>query len=733
MKFSGLFKYLVWERVAPIWKNSATMRLLGVLGFFFITVLILFSSFNPEQVMLRPDEVASRNIVSNIQAIVIDTKQTEELQKQAASKVQKVYQEDRYALPNARDDVNNFYINMKDILNSQDSQKKMQLENLLKGALMSDKPVSLNEQTSALAAYINNSRIEDCTQMNQATIYVIESVMDKPITEKALPSVYKQAEAIIKDLPYSSQARDIIKIEAINAIRPNMIYNAEATDKAIQEAVSAVKPVQKTVKSGEIIVREGDRVTQEQISVLEQLGIQRNKSYPLTLLGTVLLVLILLWLMMEFLKRYYAEIYNNDRLIMLAGLIIVIILLITKFLTVIKISDQPEINSLIGYLAPVAAGSMLLSILLDNKLAYFITMILALFVGLLTSGNQLLYAITAFVGGTVGVYQVSKVSQTSDLAKSGLSIALANIITIVTLALLAGNVKLNTILIGMSMGAVNGILSAVLMIGVLPYLESAFSVTSTIKLLELSNPNHVLLRKLLLEAPGTYHHSLMVGNLAEASAEAVGANPLLVRVGAYYHDIGKIKRPEYFVENQRGFDNPHEKIAPALSTLIITSHVKEGMELGREAHLPDIILDFIEQHHGTSLAKYFYSRALEEDRDRNISEESFRYEGPKPHTKEIALVMLADSVEAAVRSLPDPTQENIREMVHLIINDKLDDGQLEECDLTFKDLDTIENSFCKLLEGVYHKRIEYPEVIAGELQKRRESHGDHDNQPAEQG
>ena len=731
MKFSGLFKYLVWERIAPILKSSTTMRILGLLSFFVVISLILFSSFNPKQVMLRPDEVATRDIVSDIQAIVIDNGQTAELQKQAKSKVQKVYQEDKYALPNARDEVNNFYANMQEILKSEDTEKKEQLEDLLKAALKSDKSIALNRDTARLATYINNTRAEDLTQMNQATIYVVETVMDKPITEEALPAIYTQAKALISKLSYAPQARDIIEIEAVNAIRPNMIYNRAATDNAITEAVESVKPVQKTVKTGEIIVREGDRVTDEQISVLEQLGIQRSKSYPLTLLGTLLLVLILFWLLLEFFKRYYADIYENDRMIMLSGIIIVIIILITKFVTVIKISDQPEINSLMGYLAPVAAGSMLFSILLDNRLAYFITMILALFVGLLTNGNQLLYAITAFVGGTVGVYQVSKVNQTSDLAKSGLNVALANIVTIVTLAFLAGNISLNTILFGISMGAINGILSAVLMIGVLPYLESAFSVTSMIKLLELSNPNHELLRRLLLEAPGTYHHSLMVGNLAEASAEAVGANPLLVRVGAYYHDIGKIKRPEYFVENQRGFDNPHEKIAPALSTLIITSHVKEGLEMGREARLPEVILDFIGQHHGTSLAKYFYSRALEEDREGKISEESFRYEGPKPQTKEVALVMLADSVEAAVRSLPEPTPENIREMVRVIINDKLDDGQLEECDLTFKDLDIISGSFCKLLEGVYHKRIEYPEVIARELEKRRESYGDHDNKPAE--
>lgn len=374
---------------------------------------------------------------------------------------------------------------------------------------------------------------------------------------------------------------------------------------------------------------------------------------------------------------------------------------------------------------------MLIAILLDNRLAHFITLIMALYVGLLTEGNQLFYGITAFVGGTVGVFQVYRLSQTSDLAKSGLYIALANIVTIVTLSLIGGTSSWHAILMGIVIGAVNGILSAILMIGALPYLESAFSITSMMKLLELSNPNHSLLKRLLLEAPGTYHHSLMVGNLAEASAESVGANPLLVRVGAYYHDIGKLKRPEYFVENQRGFENPHEKIAPALSALIITSHVKDGLELARDAHLPTVVSDFITQHHGTSLTKYFYSRALEEDRDGTISQDSFRYEGPKPQTKEVALVMLADSVEAAIRSLQEPTDAKIRDMVKKIIKDKLNDGQLESCDLTFKDLDTITQSFCTILEGMYHKRIEYPEVIVREFERRRETHGNSDHQSAE--
>ena len=507
----------------------------------------------------------------------------------------------------------------------------------------------------------------------------------------------------------------------INSLQPSLVFNREATERAQKEAMDAVKPVQKTVKVGEIIVHRGERVTAEQISVLEQLGIQRSKSYPLTLVGAAVLVLLTFWLSIEFLRRYYRKVYDNDMLMLLIAMVFIIILAFTRFLTVIKLGDASDINALSGYLAPVAAGSMLIAILLDNRLAYFLTMVMAIYVGMLTEGNQLFYSIAAFVGGTVGVFQVYRLNQTSDLAKSGLYVALVNIVTIVTLTLIGGNYSLEVLFVGCVIGAVNGILSAVLMIGALPYLETAFSITSMIKLLELGNPNHALLKRLLMEAPGTYHHSLMVANLAESAAEPIGANPLLVRVGAYYHDIGKIKRSDYFVENQRSFDNPHEKIAPALSALIITSHVREGVELAREARIPQIVIDFIEQHHGTSLAKYFYSRALEEDREGSISEENFRYEGPKPQSKEVALVMLADSVEAAVKSLTEPSPDRIRNMVQRILKDKLDDGQLEACDLTFKDLDIIGRSFCKMLEGIYHKRIEYPEIIVREFEKRRES------------
>ena len=721
----------IWNRIIHFFTNSNVQKTLGILIFFSITILILFSSYSPNQVTLHPDEVARQDIRSEINAVIIDYKQTAVLQNQAAAGVQKVYQEDQYALTNMQNEINRFFNNIIEIKTA-GINKPEELQNLIAEMNIRYEQFEQNYTDKQLASYILLTPDEDLEKIHSASLSLVENIMNKPVTEETLDDAFQRTVTQTNTLSFAPQARDLINIAIINSLRPNLVFNKEATDKAIDEAMQAVEPVQKNIKAGEIIVRAGDRVTPEQISALEQLGIQRTDSYSLTLIGVFLLVILTFWLVIEFIRRYYKEIFNNDRMMILIGLVFVLILLLTRFMAIIEIDGRAEINALIGYMAPVAAGSMLIAILLDNRLAYFLTMIMAIYVGLINEGNQLFYAIVAFAGGTMGVFQMHRVNQTSDLAKSGLYIALVNIVTILTLLLISGNVTLDVIFIAIVIGVINGLLSAVLMIGVLPYLETAFSITSMVKLLELTNPNHYLLKRLLLEAPGTYHHSLMVGNLAEASAESIGANPLLVRVGAYYHDIGKLKRPDYFVENQQGFDNPHEKIAPALSALIITSHVKDGVELAREAHIPEDIIDFIEQHHGTSLAKYFYSRALEEDRDGNISEDNFRYAGPKPQSKEVALVMLADSVEAAIRSLSEPTPAKIKNMVRLIIKDKLNDDQLESSALTFKDLDVIAKSFCKILEGVYHRRIEYPEIIVKEFQKRRESHGDHDHQPAEQ-
>lgn len=271
----------------------------------------------------------------------------------------------------------------------------------------------------------------------------------------------------------------------------------------------------------------------------------------------------------------------------------------------------------------------------------------------------------------------------------------------------SNNLKENLIQTGYTLIGV--VLSGILAVGLLPFFESIFDVVTNIKLLELSNPNQPLMKKLIMEAPGTYHHSMMVANLAEAAAELVGGNPVIARVGAYYHDIGKTKRPYFFGENQIGRDNPHDKITPNLSTLIILSHTKDGLEMAKEQKIPKIIQDIIVQHHGTTLVKYFYFKAKKEaENPDEIKEEDFRYPGPIPNTKESGILMLADSVEASVRSITDPTKGKIEEMVNNIINDKLNNRQLVDCDLTLKDVEIIRKSFLKTLDGIYHHRIEYP-------------------------
>lgn len=290
---------------------------------------------------------------------------------------------------------------------------------------------------------------------------------------------------------------------------------------------------------------------------------------------------------------------------------------------------------------------------------------------------------------------------------SGVAIGAVNAALVAALGILEKR-GLESLLNESGLAFLNGILSVILAIGLLPFLEGAFNVITPFKLLELADPNHPLIKRLLIEAPGTWHHSLMVGNLAEAAIRAIGGNALLARVGAYYHDIGKLKRPNFFKENQLG-DNPHERLTPNLSTLVITSHTRDGDELAVKYRLPKAIRDIIRQHHGTTLVAYFYHKAAQSEKE-GVDRNNFRYEGPVPDTRESAVVLLADSVEAAVRSIPDKTQGKIEGLVRKIIRDKLDDGQLDRCDLTLGDLSRIADSFLQVLGGVFHERPEYPEI-----------------------
>lgn len=358
---------------------------------------------------------------------------------------------------------------------------------------------------------------------------------------------------------------------------------------------------------------------------------------------------------------------------------------------------------------PFCIVSMLAVILFDDlTISFLLTLALAVTIAVLAR-NNLALGILFLINGTVSIIFVRNIRRRITVIKAGIAAGL-----VLSGLLFLGYHHVIKDPMEYVIAAVNGLACGIIVLGVLPIFEHLFKTITNISLLELADFNHPLLNRIMLEAPGTYHHSLIVGNLADAACKAVGANSLLARIGAYYHDAGKLHKPEYFSENQDLHSNKHQELSPTISKLIIMNHIKEGVELAKKYKLNPILIDFIQQHHGNSLVYYFYRRALETvEEDHEIKEEGFRYPGPKPDSKEKAIVLLADSVEATARALKEPTPVRIEEVVHKIINNKFIDGQLDECDLTLKDLEKISSVFIRVLSGIYHARIDYtanPEV-----------------------
>ncbi len=503
-------------------------------------------------------------------------------------------------------------------------------------------------------------------------------------------------------------------------IVPNLVLDTARVDRLINQARQRVIPVY--YQSGQPVLEKGEVVTEEKLQLLQSHRVIAGTSLPLGFISLVLFVLLMIVMALGYLFRFRRDILRQERLLYLMAVTMTIAAVMGKFFAF-------DPTSGLAYFAPVTFASILWVLLLDSHVALMLTVLLSMLMGVVTD-FQWGFTLYTLVGGSTAIFVLSQRKQRSDLMMSGLFIGLANLFSVVLLALLSeGLPDLRLLGIRLAAGAFNGVTAAVVAIGLLPFLENLFGLTSAIHLLELANPNQPLLRQLLVEAPGTYHHSIIVGNLAEAAADSIGADALLVRVGSYYHDIGKVKRPYFFVENQIAQDNPHEKLTPTLSTLIITAHVKEGVELARQAGVPEAVVDILEQHHGTDLVRYFYARAAESAQS-EVAETDFRYDGPPPQTKEAALVMLADSVEAAVRSMSKPSPAKIDALVTRIIKERLADGQFDQCDLTLRDLERIRAAFLKVLGGIFHTRLEYPESILREFERKKGVNGDTRKQPA---
>lgn len=490
---------------------------------------------------------------------------------------------------------------------------------------------------------------------------------------------------------------------------PTLVIDEEATNSLKAAAEAAVKLEVHRYKTNEKIIGKGEIVDENNFRVLEAYGLVDDRTPWRSTGGIAIIVLIGMGAIFLHVYHYKRSILQSTGKMALMGLTMALVLIIGKGTININMGGA-EYNALAGILIPAAWATMSITILIDVEVALLASVILAVFTAILVDPTLatsfgLQVGLVSLAGGIVGVHSVSHLSQRSDLARAGIFISATNVLAITGVALMSG-MHLTVWAVGALLAIVNGLASSVLTVGTLHWFESGFHITSAIHLLEISNPNRPLLKRLLMEAPGTYHHSILVGNLAEAAAEAVHADAALVRVGAMYHDIGKLKRPYFFIENQFAQDNPHDRIAPTLSSLIITSHIKDGLELAKEYKLPEPIQNIIAQHHGDSLVSFFYHKALEENPD--APEEAFHYEGPRPQSKEAALVSLADSVEAAVRSMKQPTPGRIEGLVRKLIKDKLNDGQLDQSDLTLQDLDRIAIAFVRVLSGIFHSRVEYP-------------------------
>ena len=619
---------------------------------------------------------------------IIDESATEARKKEAEEKVDKQYSLRTDVQKQSEEKIKGFFSSVEKVL----AQDKPEEE---KAKLIPRAPFKI---TDAQANKIASMNEQSTKKLESVCIDGLNKAYEAPI-EDGNEQDLKEAKKEYTDFISSSDLSDsekAIALNFVNVVEPNFFYDKEKTDELIKETLKQVPPVM--IKKNQIVVSEGEPVTAHQLELLGTLGLLSDSASALYIyIALGVLVIIVMYLQYGYIHKYYPAINKEFSKIVMISILNVFPVILARLFGMMS-----------NYIIPLAWMPMLITLLLNYKISLVFSMLNVILIGGAVGFNPniiILAILNVVLGGTL----LRKMQQRNDILYSSITVAVLSSILTFSVGTLTTN-NFMEILADSTFAAAGAILSGILTIGVLPFFESTFDIVTNAKLLELSNPNNPLLKKLLMEAPGTYHHSILVANLAELAAEQVGGNPLLARIGAYYHDVGKTKRPYFFRENQFGKKNPHDRLKPEVSSKIIISHVKDGSELAKEYNLPKTIHDFIVTHHGETLVKYFYLTVKNNSENSDeVKEEDFKYPGPKPMSKEQGIVMLADSTEAAVRSINEPTEEKIEKMVNNIIDDKLASGQLDNCDLTLRDISKIKKCFLKALNGIHHERIEYPD------------------------
>lgn len=560
------------------------------------------------------------------------------------------------------------------------------------------------------------------SRLKLLTQVTTDHILDKGLSVEAF---FEGKQAVIEQsIPSatSRNERELVTFLVGATLQPNRIIDEEAMIQARKKAENDVEPVVRVYQKGEKIVGRGELVTSVGVSALEAMGKRVKGINWLACIGVFLLSGIFVGCVWYYLATYEErQFFKPSYAAMLSTLTVSFLLIIKSF-----IAAQEMIPFPLLYLFPLGAYALIISIFTHPRTG-LLTTLLFTFVMALTFRIPVHIVSVLLAGSMVGIFILSRRINFSDrtqLMLAGFYISVTNFLMLLAVHALGLPPNLDgmlkSLMTDVGFGMLNGFLSAMFTIGILAFLESLFHLVTPYTLMELANHDQPLLRRMQFEAPGTFHHSLMVASLSEAAAEAIGANKLLTRTGCLYHDIGKMKRPLFFIENQAyfGVENPHDKLTPRLSKMVITAHPRDSLEMARQYRLPKVIQKFMTEHHGTLTAGYFYNKACQLEGAENVNKSQFRYPGPKPDIKETAIVMLADATESAVRAMKTPTVSQIEERIDKIFRERIEDGQFDNCPITFRDINRIKETFYRVLRGIQHNRIEYQQTMVQELRKK---------------
>lgn len=675
-----------FHRRRVVWLGLLLIGLASCLTFI-LTVHLL-----PSRYELHVGDVSSQNIKAPKRVQYVSAIETKAERERAASTVQDVYAFDPGVAPQQRD--------------------KLATALQTVGATRISSGMTLDTKKAAIRKAIDTSLSDGDISL----LLGMDDVQWQLLTANAPKVLYDllsekvpadRLKGLSAELPprlsaITGDQERALAVKLVNGYaRVNYTPNQAETDKLRQEAQDSVAPITKTVEKGEIVLREGDVVKDTDLEKLEALGLSNPAVDWHDIVASGLQVLVIIGLLAGYIWVFEPWLLSHERMLLLIALVMIVTVLAAK--TVIPA------RPLWVYVFPISGVAMLLATLVDAQLAILATALLGVLVGSV-AGDSLEITTIGLVGGVVGALGVRKSEKLHSYFVAGGMVALGSFAVVLLYQLSVKDDDWSGLLLKAALCAVNGLLASTLTVGTFSLLGRLFGITTNMQLLELSDPTQPLLRRLLNEAPGTYHHSIMVGNLAERAAEKVGADPLLVRVGAYYHDVGKLVRPYFFIENQFDGKNAHDSLDPQTSARIVATHVRDGLELAAKYNLPMRVRDFISEHHGTRLVGFFYHQAALEG-DGQVDAAQYSYPGPKPRSKEAGIVMLADSVEAVVRSAKDHSAENTLALVRRVVDERVAEGQLDDCDLTMRDIDRIKKAFVEILVGMYHPRIEYPAML----------------------